>query len=533
MSIITLENAGWRKLCKKSGPIASGLKALCDQNGYQCVQSDEDFLVAPRSFNDLLYVHAEYNRDNFKAANAEYALGRIPLVAPSEFGSDVENPDKFVAAFVENPAGSVQSLHALSGVVTLCSNRSFPKLMATKVMPAFFEVFPEGRVHLIAVAPILLSLQAAMRVLSPMEIFDRAELQPLGALPARMASDTHSTLPENIGISTLETMLNFCFPQSFGIACTRLNCEVIFVFPQPIRDLGKFPRQMSDFARKSSVFHTRAPMEELQRYLKNEPFDEGKLLGRPVYQVKFDANDVGKLVNWAVKRANDLWSYMFDLTRHVEPKTGYFSALVQRKRFMTIERILIETALIISEREPHIRKTLFFNLHDKYASLMAKPGDMKERLRVFNRLLKKSHFERKLVSKLRTIPEPFLSFVQDSGKRAFEAVFTEVIDDVWLKSRVGNKVVSVRQFDGDPTPEDPTPKFSDVAVDDETYVCRVIHGFRNSLHGYFLAHYGFEEDLALSQGHIPDALPEFAWIFAFLLLEDPAGLCEAEWKETA
>ena len=51
------------------------------------------------------------------------------------------------------------------------------------------------------------------------------------------------------------------------------------------------------------------------------------------------------------------------------------------------------------------------------------------------------------------------------------------------------------------------------------------------MHSYFLAGSGLERYLSLSKGSIPDMLPELAWVFVFLLLEDPIGLLQAKWKE--
>jgi hypothetical protein len=214
----------------------------------------------------------------------------------------------------------------------------------------------------------------------------------------------------------------------------------------------------------------------------------------------------------------------------VSLRTGYISSLLLKKRIMTIERMLIETNLIVSERDSYVRKTLFFNLHDKFASLMSDPGDYSERQNVFNRLLKKSHYTNRLSNVLHTIPEPFLSFIRGVGEHLYSQIFQAVVDDIWLTARKKKAVVIGRVEDRNSAGFGPGV-FVDEQIDEETFVARYLHAARNTLHSYFLAHSGFERYMSLSRGMVPDVLPELGWLFMFMMLEDPSGLVGARWKQ--
>jgi hypothetical protein len=261
MGIVTLEEAGWKKLCPKNAPVAPGVVAVCKNAGFNVVESDEDFLVEPRRFRNLYSLHAVYDRGNFRPMEAEVDLGQLPAIPKQELWSSVEDPDRFIERFLQDD--SMQSLRALRGLVTLADVAGFPSLMARRVIPAFLEKFTAGRVHVIAISELLSHLHAQIRILSPFEIFEQEEIKPLGATVARMMSEAHATLAEDFGVNALETVLHFMFPNCYGFLCPRLNCEVVFQLPKPVESLGRYPREVLDFARWGSVFDQKTPSREL------------------------------------------------------------------------------------------------------------------------------------------------------------------------------------------------------------------------------------------------------------------------------
>ncbi len=527
MTVLTLEDAGWRKLCPKNAPAAPGVIQVCKRAGYTVVDSEKDFLVEPRKFKGLYTLHATYDRGNFEPEKAEFDLGNLPEIPRQELHSSVQDPGAFLARFLEDD--SMQALRALRGLVTLSDVPTFPGLMAKRVIPAFLEKYSEGRVHVIAISELLSLLHGFVRVLAPLDIFEWAEIKPLGSTIARMMSEAHSTLGEDFGVNALEIVLHFMFPNCYGLLCPRLNCEVVFQLPRPVESLGRFPREILDFARWGSVFNEKTPTRELLNYVAGRPHDKASLLSRWVCPRTFSPEEITALIHWTIERVDHLYAYLFELTAHVDSRTGYVSPLLLEKRHMTIERMLIETTLIVSDRDAYVRKTLFFNLHDKFASLMTTPGNLQERQTVFNRLLKKSHYEQRLSKILQTIPEPFLTFIRETGGYLYDQIFQAVIDDIWLTSRRKKKVVLGRKEVPNSISHGPA-RFLDEQVDDESFVARYLHAARNTLHSYFLANGSFERYMSLSKGSLPDLLPELGWLFMFMMLEDPIGLVDAQWK---
>jgi hypothetical protein len=530
LSILTLEDAGWKKLCPKDAPAALGVVAVCRSAGYNIVESGKDFLIEARHFNGLYSLHATYTKENFEPSAAEFDLGKLPPIPKLGTAVSVQDPARFIERFLEGPNDSMQALRALRGLVTLTDYPSFPRLMARQAIPAFLEKYSEGRIHIIALADLLSRLHAQVRILAPHEVFDIQEIRPLGPFVGRMMSEAHATLAEDFGVNALEMVLHFMFPNCYGFLCPRLNCEVVFQLPKPVESLGRFPREILDFARWGSVFDQKTPAPELLKYVEGKPHDRGSLLSRWVCPKVFGPNEISALLCWTIKRVDHLYSYLFDIAAHSDPETGYSSALLLKKRHMTIERLLIEANLIVSERDSYIRKTLFFNLHDKVASLMIEPGDQKERNKVFNRLLKKNHYAKRLSKIFQSLPEPFLTFIRNSGEQFYNQIFENLMNDIWLTSRKRKATVLGRQ---EVSSSNYGPaRFEDEEVDEETFGARYLHAARNTLHSYFLASSGFERYMGLSKGSVPDLLPELAWVFMFMMLEDPTGLIDAKWKET-
>ena len=441
MHILTLEDAGWRKLCPKDAPVAPNLVAFCKWAGYNIIESEKDFLIEPRQFKSLYFLHASYHKGNFVPSAAEFDLGRLPPIPKLGTGVSVQDPERFIAQFLEGPSDSLQALRPLRGLVTLSDYPNFSKLMAHQVIPAFLEKYGEGRIHIIAISELLSQLHAQVRVLAPFEIFEATEIKPLGPFVGRMMAEAHATLAEDFGANALETVLHFMFPNCYGFLCPRLNCEVVFQLPTPVESLGRFPREILDFARWGSVFDQKTPGPELQNYVEGKTHDRASLLSRWVCPTNFAPNEITALLEWTIKRIDFLYRHLFDIAAHVDPETGYSSALLQKKRLMTIERLLIEANIIVSERDSYIRKTLFFNLHDKFASLMTKAGDLNARQKVFNRLLKRSHYLKRLRTIFQSIPPPFLEFVTNTGDGLYKDIFEGVMSDVWLDSRKQKKSV--------------------------------------------------------------------------------------------
>ncbi len=251
MTIQTLEDAGWRKLCPKGSPVGTDIVRSCVNAGYKIVESEIAFLIEPCGFKGLYSLFASYTRDNFQPQTVEFDLGKLPAVPQRTLQSSIVDPQKFIEEFLHGPHGSLDALRALKSLVTLMDVGVFPAMMAQRVLPAFLEKYPGGRVHVIAISKQLSYLPACVRVLSPTEIFESHEIKPLGPVVGRMMSEAHSTLSEDFGVNALETVLFFMVPYSYGFICPRLNCEVIFQFPEPVESFGRYPREIIDLAVQS------------------------------------------------------------------------------------------------------------------------------------------------------------------------------------------------------------------------------------------------------------------------------------------
>jgi hypothetical protein len=293
--LVTLEDEGRRKLCQSSLKRADGLVQLFRKAGFEVVKSGDDFLVSPKKFERLYYLRATFERGSYNREEAQFTLRTLPGLPREDISADVDDPDNFVKAITERDG--LACLRSLKSITTLCHNKHFPELISGRVIPAFFEKFPEGKVFVFGISESLHNLQAYLRILSPFEIFEWDELHPLGPAIGRMMAEAHPGGAELFGVSVMSVVLNFMFPNCYGVICPRLNCEVLFQLPSPAYSLSSYPREVLDLGKPGSVFEQKTSLEEMNRYLSGKKYDLAKLSKRWVCQKRFSTAEVGRIEN--------------------------------------------------------------------------------------------------------------------------------------------------------------------------------------------------------------------------------------------
>jgi hypothetical protein len=252
---------------------------------------------------------------------------------------------------------------------------------------------------------------------------------------------------------------------------------------------------------------------------------------RYVFRPPWTAQEFEDLLKWTIERINKFLTFTVDLCNYTNP-AGFIDFIRQKKVVLTLERIITEINYIVTEMDPFLRKTLYFNLHDKIVTLPNPKLSMSDRRTIFNRLLRLTHYETVLRGRLSALPTPFNGKISELGVALFGDLIERCLDNIWARYRVSNKGIRPRQ-----TTNEINGYISQQMTDKhdlympEDFAVHVLHELRNSLHGYQLRDAGFEEFLLMHSGDVPNSLSDLALIWYFLLLADTPGLLSGDWTK--
>ena len=208
---------------------------------------------------------------------------------------------------------------------------------------------------------------------------------------------------------------------------------------------------------------------------------------------------------------------------------GAIDFIKQRQFYLTIDRIVSETTVVNTEQDTYVRKQLFFDILDKYATLSAKKVDFGKRERTYLRLLKKSHFKGRLEPLIARMPSRFRIYIVARAEEIYDRTVQQAVEGVWSKDRLDQdrKLIQLKRFDkasGKYVDRDPRNTFED-------FTAELVHGIRNSLHGYRMMGHTYECLLAFHSCEVSNVLPDLATVYLFALLSDPDEFVRHTWSK--
>jgi hypothetical protein len=404
-----------------------------------------------------------------------------------------------------------------------------------KAVPVFFEKYPSGRLHFVRIHNRLHVMQSVSRVLTAIdafgfEIYEDPEIAK--QRPSELLSKIHPVTYEPIGESIIKTLLSCFFRYVYGRCVPRINGMIIVQIDPPAEFTLPYRRDRWDFNRLSGIFETDSlGLEEyLQRKNKVLNADEERIAyKRYVFRPAWSAQQFEDLLKWTIARVDKLLTFACDLCNYTNG-AGFIDFIKRTKVFLSLERIIAEINYIVTDIDPFVRKTLYFNLHDKIATLPDPEISMVKRRAIYNRLLKTTHYNRVLRKRLSTLPSPFDSKIALLGDELFKNLIEGCLDSIWAQYRVSEKGVRTRETTS--ANKYITQKMRERSEGPyvlEDFAANLLHELRNSLHGYQLQGGKFEEFLLMHLGQIPDSLPDLTVIWYFLLLADTPGLLSGDW----
>ncbi len=425
-----------------------------------------------------------------------------------------------------------ESLHYLRGLLFWSHPQQLRSVLEIAAN-AFLQRYPNGRIHFIHISDDLGNMQAIIRVLAAVDAFGVEELERItreNQLPPQILTRIHPVSIEPVVENILKSLHSCFFRFIYGADVAHVGGYIILQFDPPVAREPEYTRLRWDFNRLGGIFQPEAEYNaiELLQARKDVRYDEA--FHRYIFDMVWTAEEFEQLLRWTIDGINKFWMVVLDLCRYTT-QDGFIDFLEQKKTFLTLERILVEINYIFTEMDPFVRKILYFNLHDKIATLSAPIADFSKRRRIFNRLLKPSHYTRVLREKLGILPSPYNIKISELGESLFQQITDKCINSIWAQHRVSPKGVRVRELTeqrGDWITQK-MREHDEGPYTREDFAANLLHEIRNSLHGYLLHGGGFEKFMLMHSGDIPDTLPDLAIVWFFLLLADIEGLLNRDW----
>jgi len=332
------------------------------------------------------------------------------------------------------------------------------------IAPFFFENFPRGRILFVErdeerTAHIF----RRERELTQREFGSEAVL--MGNLPQGMSG---FQIPDSLQDFGLSLALIPNFPKIYGTNVNTLWGNFLFIPELPINLLHEYRVNITDALHGNLDF----------LYA-----DDATISSGPRRQIDYFEDTIfPKYLEWYVDHLGILVDFVLET-----PNLDVFYLLC-----LTLSRICVETYFIQVSWSSFIRKIAFFNLLDKYASLVKEVSHSSiDDVEIWKRMLSTSTYENKTKHNLQKADLVVGSSFKETGS-AFHKDNTVTLS-LHLK---GNACMS------------------------EEEIGNLLRAYRNSHHGYLLR--PNQRKLILSHtGNISNTLPDLSMIFWHALLQNP------------
>jgi hypothetical protein len=431
---------------------------------------------------------------------AELPQFRMPFEEVVEMVNDAENAEERWRAF-----------YFLSCAINLAAPESLRQILRSHLLPAFFRLYPQGKVVVLRYDTRIDSAAAAMRSAYG------AALAPLPALAADATSGV-STLREwhLMSLSHLMPALldffNYLFYPLVGGARANLPGMAILFLTDPMDEHvpGYFPRNWLGFASASAVFAQERtdPLEVVRD--QRGPAAQRAGHHRFLHTTRFSADDRIELLRWYVGRLNrmlfeltDVCNFTEGLLREtaIDPVFGY-------EHQITIDRLFRKTLLAMSLDVAPVANLMSFEIADLYDTLSLRFTKTSQDAAFFKELFHTKDAPAKTGRLLGNMPQPFAGYFADMAMQAYHKIEDTVRASVWRNSKLTATGIMVQNKTLTAETEVPLPEF----------VGESMRAYRNAHHGYFSAGDRSKRPsrfLFMVDGNLPvemSALPVLWWL---------------------
>jgi len=528
MGILTLEQSGWKKVCPVNELYNKKIKEIFCRVGYEVLESDKYLLCKPltsevSSPKKMIQISSSLDKHNYANWNGvinsqTYFCNRPECSLHKIY---VPDPENYINRFLK--LEGFKSLMALVELLSLSAPTQILPILQNHAIPAFFEKHPKGKIYFIRHDEQLATMTAATRVLSDADIFgiqSVLENQGNNRNVLRSMRSVHQAGFDAFIDSTLKTILCGFFPFIYGFPVSRVGGNMIILLNKPI----KFEPEKSGFDEfiEGGIFDDTSknkPIEQLLDLNSRSEIDYEEIYNRYIHKQEFTISEFAKIVDWTVEHLNDFYLKILDLCNFYNDN-NFIDFALHRKKFLTLERIFLEINNTTFTSKAFIRKILYFDLHDKLSNLMSIGSQKKDK--IFRRLLRYSHFNKKLKKILMDLPEFLNDYLVNFGEEIFKDILNSSYNYIWDESRRSSGGILLREIIKENKDAWIGKKYKDsrTKISLEDYCVYQLLETRHTLHGYRLWDSNYEKYLAIHEGPISDYLPDLCLIWLFIILSD-------------
>lgn len=414
-------------------------------------------------------------------------------------------------------------LYALSTAVSLADPDALATLLRLHALPAFFAVYPAGRVLFYESNYEYESRYGLLRGMYSLSHYDVADLQPDRGFATLRQWQTLDTLTQP---RTLFTLLGVAlYPYVHIETAGPIGLRVLFVLDPPERyEPPPFPSSWLSFPQSHWDFGDQE-RDHVAVLAGQEPSArESAAHGRFRHQRSFSSIEIETLVDWMAARFNELAFHLADPCEFVVD--GCVDAVTTFEFALTVDRVLRKAISCVASEENAVRKAGAQEIADLLETLRSFRDPAAGKTAFFKQLHHATDGLALVRSCCAGMPQPFADVFVDSAKHAYDELVAAVRASVWVKSKLTAGGVMVKSKDLSTEKEESSADFS----------ANVVRALRNAHHGYIS-----EQDpsnrpsryLAIITGDTPDSMAYLGTLWALALLSDPQKMLAWNWLPIA
>jgi hypothetical protein len=421
---------------------------------------------------------AEMGGDRLSFVDSFFSTSQF---ADPRFGQVEADTVETLSALVREAGTTAErwfGMYRLLAAVSLAGPARLKSLFRNEVAPLFFRLYPEGRIVVVR------SHEAIDHAAASMRIHYALAQAPVGAFAGpdypgmNMLQGWHSNSLMSFG-QVLFAFLNHAFyPFIGGVRGGPPGLDFLFLLDPPERFTPRlFPRSWLALASAAADFgQEHVDFAESIRELLS-PAWQRAAHQRGRHDTGFSAAERVELLRWYVGRVNRLLFEATDLANFTEGRdpSAPIDPVFAFEHYLTVDRILRRTVLSMSLEESGTAKTMAFEVADLYETLARRLDSKQQDGEFFKILFHPREGLRRVTESLARLPALFAGALTAFAERSYRRLQEAGIASVWMRSKVTDQAVLVRN--ANLTAERPQPH--------EDFVAATMRAYRNGHHGYF------------------------------------------------
>jgi hypothetical protein len=430
---------------------------------------------------------------------------------------DLTATNEDLLRLVQDAAASEQRWRAMrqaAAVLAMARHQRLRPLFREHIAPLFFRLYPAGKIIIVRyhaendnAAAITRCQYAAAQ--TPLQQVTKGVLPGVSTL-----QNWHLNSIASLGPLLIELFGYLFYPFVGGYRAGLPGLDFLFLFepaeqysPPPFpRDWLAIPSTTAGFSKQRiNVF------ESIKQFESKGPAWQDAGHQRFRYDHGYDAGQRLELLRWYISRCNRLLYELSDIANFTEGHApdAAIDPIFAFEHFLTVDRLMRDTALCMSVVEPGMAHHLTFEVADLYDTLSERFKNHADKTDFFKRLFDTQVGPTILRPRLANLPDPFGPDLAALTEQLYKTIEEKIVASVWVKSKVQPGGVLVR--DKELKNEELIPR--------SDFVGELMRVYRNAHHGYFTSGDPRQQRpsryLFLVDGDLPvemTALPALWWL---------------------